>query len=68
VCEGKITADGPTTTGRLQLMDGLHSILKSIEAEGTESDGEDAVLIARLEELQLPAQAQQMHVRVRAGV
>jgi two-component system chemotaxis sensor kinase CheA len=68
VREGKITADGPTTTGLLQLMDGLRSILKSIEVEGTEGDGEDTVLIARLEELQLPAQAHEKHVRVRAGV
>jgi two-component system, chemotaxis family, sensor kinase CheA len=67
VREGKITADGPTTTGLLQLMDGLRSILKSIETESTEGDGEDTVLIARLEELQLPALAQEKHVRVRAG-
>ena len=67
VREGKITAEGPTTTGLLQLMDGLRSILKSIEVEATEGDGEDTVLIARLEELQLPVQAQEKHVRVRAG-
>ena len=67
VREGKVTADGPTTTGLLQLMDGLRSILKSIEIEGTEGDGEDTVLIARLEELQVPAQAQVKHARVRAG-
>jgi two-component system chemotaxis sensor kinase CheA len=66
VREGKVTADGPTTTGLLQLMDGLRSILKSIEVEGTEGDGEDAELIARLEELQAPAQLK--HARVRAGV
>jgi two-component system chemotaxis sensor kinase CheA len=66
--EGKVTADGPTTTGLLQLMDGLRSILKSIEAEGTEGDGEDTILIGRLEELQSPAQAQAKHARVRAGV
>jgi two-component system chemotaxis sensor kinase CheA len=67
VREGKVTADGPTTTGLLQLMDGLRSILKSIETESTEGAGEDTVLIARLEELQLPAHAQEKHVRVRAG-
>ena len=67
VREGKITADGPTTTGLLQLMDGLRSILKSIETESTEGDGEDTLLIARLEELQLPAQAREKHVRMRAG-
>ena len=58
VREGKITADGPTTTGLLQLLDGLRSILKSIETEGSEGDGADTVLIARLEELQLPAHSQ----------
>jgi two-component system chemotaxis sensor kinase CheA len=67
VREGKLIADGPTTTGLLQLLDGLRSILKSIEVEGTEGDGEDTVLIARLEELQAPAQAQVKHARVRAG-
>jgi two-component system, chemotaxis family, sensor kinase CheA len=67
VREGKLIADGPTTTGLLQLLDGLRSILKSIEVEGTEGDGEDTVLIARLEELQAPAQAQAKHARVRAG-
>ena len=30
--EGKLTADEPVTTGLLQLMDGLRSILKTIEA------------------------------------
>src|SRR5580700_7598908 len=52
--EGKLTADEPITTGLLQLMDGLRSILKAIEVEGTEGDGEDTVLIRRLEELQAP--------------
>ncbi len=55
--EGKLTADRPTTTGLLQLLDGLRSILKTIEVEDTEGDGEDTELIARLEELQIPAQA-----------
>ncbi len=67
VREGKLTADGPTTTGLLQLLDGLRSILKSIEVEGSEGDGEDTVLIARLEELQIPAQAHAKPVRVAAG-
>src|SRR5580692_11480247 len=56
--EGKLTADEPITTGLLQLMDGLRSILKAIEVEGTEGDGEDTVLIGRLEELQAPAKAE----------
>ena len=65
--EGKVTADGPTTTGLLQLLDGLRSILKTIEAESTEGDSEDTVLIGRLEELQTPAHAQARHAHVRAG-
>jgi two-component system, chemotaxis family, sensor kinase CheA len=61
--EGKLTADGPTITGMLQLLDGLRSILKSIETEASEGEGVDAVLIGRLEELQAPAQA---HVKQHA--
>jgi two-component system chemotaxis sensor kinase CheA len=64
--EGKLRADGPITTGLLQLMDGLRSILKTIEAQDSEGDGEDTVLIERLEELQAPAHVQR--VRVRAGM
>src|SRR5580693_4368796 len=37
--EGKLSADGPTITGLLQLLDGLRSILKSIETESSESGG-----------------------------
>ena len=55
--EDKLTADRPTITGLLQLLDGLRSILKTIEAEDSEGEGEDAALIERLEELQAPAQA-----------
>jgi two-component system, chemotaxis family, sensor kinase CheA len=65
--EGKLTADEPITTGLLQLMDGLRSILKAVEVEGTEGDGEDTVLIGRLEELQAPGKSQVKHARVRAG-
>jgi two-component system chemotaxis sensor kinase CheA len=69
--EGKVAADRPVITGLLHLLDGLRSILKTIETEDTEGEGEDAVLIAQLEELQAPkpaeAQAKQ-HTRVRAGV
>jgi two-component system chemotaxis sensor kinase CheA len=63
--EGKVTADRPTTTGLLQLMDGLRSILKSIEVEGTEGDGEDTVLIECLEELQAPVH---VHASAAAGL
>jgi two-component system, chemotaxis family, sensor kinase CheA len=70
--EGRLTADGPITTGLLQLMDGLRSILKTIEAEDSEGAGEDAALICRLEELQAPSQvhteSELKRVRVRAGV
>ncbi len=69
--EGKLVADRKTITGLLQLMDGLRSILKSIESADSEGEGEDAELIARLEELQAPkstaAQGKQ-HARLRAGV
>ena len=39
--EGKATADQAIITGLLQLMDGLRAILRTIEAEGAEGDGED---------------------------
>jgi two-component system chemotaxis sensor kinase CheA len=55
--EGKLTANGPITTGLLQLMDGLRSILKTIEAEDSEGTGHDDLLIVTLEELQAPALA-----------
>jgi two-component system, chemotaxis family, sensor kinase CheA len=56
--EGKLTANEPIITGLLQLLDGLRSILKTIEAKDAEGEGDDAVLIGRLGELQLPAQAE----------
>jgi two-component system chemotaxis sensor kinase CheA len=55
--DGKLAADGPIITGLLQLLDGLRLILKTIETEAGEGDGEDAALIGRLEELQIPAKA-----------
>ena len=64
--DGKLIADRPLITGLLQLLDGLRSILKSIETEATEGDGEDAALIQQLEELQAPAVAKQP-VRLKAG-
>ena len=65
--EGKLTANGPITTGLLQLMDGLRSILKTIEAEDSEGTGEDTVLIEQLEELQAGAHVPVKHVKARAG-
>lgn len=52
--DGKLEPTAPIITGLLQLLDGLRSILRTIEAEDSEGDGEDAVLIARLAELQVP--------------
>ncbi len=52
--EGKLAATPPVITGLLQLLDGLRSILKTIEAEENEGDGEDADLVACLEALQSP--------------
>ena len=66
--EGKLAANQQVITGLLQLLDGLRGILKTIEAENAEGTGEDAALIARLEELQLPAKAEAKHaVHARAG-
>ena len=62
VREGKLIAGREIITGLLQLLDGLRSILKTIEAEEAEGEGEDTVLIGRLEELQLPAQAEVKHL------
>ncbi len=53
--DGKLAADGDVITGLLQLLDALRSILKAIEGEGAEGEGEDTELIERLEELQTPA-------------
>ncbi len=57
--DGKLVADRPLITGLLQLLDGLRSILKSIETEAGEGDGEDTRLIEELEALQTPAHARQ---------
>lgn len=54
--EGKLKADGPTVSGLLALLDGLRSILKSIESAGSEGEGDDEALIGRLVELQMPVQ------------
>jgi len=56
-------------TGLLQLLDGLRSILKTIEAEGSEGDGEDSALIVHLEQLQdaTTAVAQTAHTAAAAS-
>lgn len=53
--DGKLAADQQLITGLLHLLDGLRSILKSIEAGAGEGEGEDTALIEQLEELQVPA-------------
>jgi two-component system chemotaxis sensor kinase CheA len=52
--EGKLAADRPLITGLLQLLDGLRSILKTIETQDSEGEGEDDQLIRSLAELQAP--------------
>ena len=64
--DGKLVADRPLITGLLQLLDGLRSILKSIETEASEGDGEDTRLIEELGALQAPAHAHQP-ARAHAG-
>src|SRR5271157_5109431 len=65
--DGKLSADAAMITGLLALMDGLRCILKIIELEGTEGDGEDAALIVRLEELQVPSFAYAKPVHAKAA-
>src|SRR5271157_5951023 len=43
--EGKLEASQAVITGLLELLDGLRSILKSIEADGSEGEGQDEALI-----------------------
>ena len=64
--DGKLAADRAIITGLLQLLDGLRSILKSIESQASEGDGEDTSLIERLDELQAPGKARQP-VHMKAG-
>jgi two-component system chemotaxis sensor kinase CheA len=52
--DGKLSADRAIITGLLQLLDGLRSILKTIETDDSEGAGGDAALIVCLEELQTP--------------
>ncbi len=54
--DGKMSANAEVITALLHLLDGLRELLKAIEAEGNEGSGDDTALIARLEELQAPAQ------------
>jgi two-component system chemotaxis sensor kinase CheA len=54
--DGKMTAGATVITALLHLLDGLRELLKTIEAKDSEGDGDDSALIARLEDLQVPAQ------------
>ena len=54
--EEKLAADRPVITGLLELLDGLRSILRAIEADGNEGEGADVELIEKLEWLQTPRQ------------
>jgi two-component system chemotaxis sensor kinase CheA len=66
--DGKLVADRLIITGLLKLLDGLRSILKSIETEASEGEGEDTALIEQLEELQAPAHSSaKQPVRMRAS-
>jgi len=53
--DGKLSADQNLITGLLHLLDGLRSILKSIETVEGEGEGDDSALIAQLEQLQAPS-------------
>jgi two-component system, chemotaxis family, sensor kinase CheA len=52
--DGKLAAKPYIITGLLELLDGLRSILRKVEADGGEGHDGDEELIARLEELQRP--------------
>ncbi len=55
--DGKLSANQAIITGLLHLMDALRGILKTIETDNKEGEGEDAELIGRLHELQHPEAA-----------
>jgi two-component system, chemotaxis family, sensor kinase CheA len=52
--DGNLAASARVITGLLQLLDGLRSILRTIEVNGHEGAEADVELIGRLEELQIP--------------
>ena len=53
--DGKLAANQTIITGLLQLLDGLRVILRTIEQQNQEGDGEDADLITLMQTLQQPA-------------
>src|SRR5271165_6934334 len=64
--DGKMTAGATVITALLHLLDGLRELLKAIETKDNEGDGDDSALIARLEELQAPAQNAKAKIAVAA--
>jgi two-component system, chemotaxis family, sensor kinase CheA len=52
--DGKLAAKPHIITGLLELLDGLRSILRNVEANGGEGHSEDEELIARLKDFQQP--------------
>jgi two-component system chemotaxis sensor kinase CheA len=58
--EGKLAVSAPIITGCLHLLDGLRSILKTIESDDQEGDGSDAALIENLDQLQSPTKVEEM--------
>jgi two-component system, chemotaxis family, sensor kinase CheA len=57
--DGKVEASASVVTTLLKLLDGLRTILRSIEEEDNEGAGDDGALIGRLEELQSMAMGPQ---------
>ena len=62
--DGKLSADQNLITGLLHLLDGLRSILKSIETVEGEGEGDDSALIAQLEQLQAPSAGSSVKIPV----
>lgn len=56
--DGKLVASAPVITVLLQLLDGLRSILKTIEATDQEGTDDDDALIGRLDRLTTPGETQ----------
>jgi len=50
--DGKMVANAEIISALLSLLDALRGILSNIEASGSEGEGDDAPMIARLQELQ----------------
>ncbi|HTW44768.1 MAG TPA: chemotaxis protein CheW [Acidobacteriaceae bacterium] len=72
--DGRLHANAEIISTLLELMDGLRAILASIEAEGSEGEGDDRAMIERLIDLQrsdgeavLPQTAQTDAARLASG-